>query len=270
MSKLTKQDIMRVWWKWNFSPQACYNYERMMGLGFLDAMAPALRRLYDEDLEARKAAFERHSEFFNCDPNFSHAIVGLSLAMEEQIAAGEDVDPDAVRSLKTGLMGPLSGIGDSLFQGVLCPIILSFAIGFAQTGNVAAPIVYTLVWIAILFSFSWFMFNLGYKKGKDAILAALENGTFSKIISGAGILGCMVLGALVSNFVSLKCGIVLPTGGEGFSLQTGFFDVLCPNILPLLLTLCCYKLLDKGVSTAKLMLILIVVGIVGALLTVFA
>lgn len=270
MSKLTKKDVFRVWLKWNFTPQACYNYERMMGLGFLDAMCPAIGRLYDNDLQARKDAMERHAEFFNCEPNLGAAIVGLSVAMEEQKASGADIDSDAIRSLKTGLMGPLSGIGDSVLQGVLTPLLLAFALQFARDGNIFAPILYTLIISACIIATNWVTFNIGYKKGSDAILDMLENGTLKKVITGAGILGCMVLGSLVSNYVTLKCGIMIPqAGGDPFSLQTGLFDVLCPNILPLALTLVCYKVMSKGVSTVKVMLGIIVVGAVGALLTVF-
>lgn len=271
MSKLTKRDIFMVWLKWQFTPQGCYNYERMMGLGFLDAMCPAIRRLYDSDLEARREAMERHADFFNCEPNVGSSIVGLTLAMEEQKAAGADISSDSIRSIKTGLMGPLSGIGDSILQGVLTPLLLAFAIDLAKDGNAVVPVLYSLIIGAIIVGFSYFMFNLGYKKGSDAILGMLENGTMNKVIAGAGILGCMVLGALVSNFVVLKCGISIPqSSGEAFSLQTNLFDALCPNLLPLGLTMACYKLMSKNVSTVKVMLGIIVVGAVGALLTVFA
>lgn len=271
MSKLRKKDVFKVWLKWQFTPQGCYNYERMMGIGFLDAMCPAIGRLYDNDLESRKAAMERHADFFNCEPNTGSAIVGLALAMEEQKAEGADIDGDAIRSIKTGLMGPLSGIGDSVLQGVLTPLLLAFAIDLAKAGNVAVPILYSLIIGTIIVGFSYFMFNLGYKKGSDAILGMLENGVMKKVIAGAGVLGCMVLGALVSNFVVLKCGINIPqASGEAFSLQTNLFDALCPNILPLALTLGCYKLMSKNVSTIKVMLGIIVVGTVGALLTIFA
>ncbi len=269
--KLTKKDAFRVWFKWFFTPQACYNYERMMGLGFLDAMCPALGKLYAENLEGRKAAMARHAEFFNCEPTLGAAIVGLSVAMEEQIASGADIDGSAVTSIKTGLMGPLSGIGDSIMQGVLCPLLLAFAVELAIQGNVAAPVVYALVISAILVGLSYSFFQLGYRKGSDAILDMLENGVLNKVIAGAGVLGCMVLGGLVANFVSVKCGINIPQGsGDPFSLQTGLFDVLCPNILPLGLTLLCYKVMSKNVSTVKVMIGIVIVGVVGSLLGIFA
>ncbi len=270
MSKLTAKDKRKVWLTWLFNNQACYNYERMMGLGFLDAMCPAIRKLYDQDVEGRKAAMERHADFFNCEPNMGSAIAGLSLAMEEQIAEGAEIEPDAVRSIKTGLMGPLSGIGDSVIQGVLVPLLLAFAIDLASNGNVASPIIYCVVITAAILGISYFMFTLGYKKGSDAILEMMENGILNKVVAAAGVMGCMVLGALVCNYVSLKCGInIVQTEESVFSIQTELFDAILPGMLPLLLTLGCYKLLQKGKSSVWVMLFIIILGVAGTLLGIF-
>ncbi|MPN45872.1 hypothetical protein SDC9_193447 [bioreactor metagenome] len=50
-----------------------------------------------------------------------------------------------------------------------------------------------------------------------------------------------------------------------FNLQTQLFDVIVPGLLPLILTLGCYKLTDKGVSSTKIMLILVAIGVIGGL-----
>ena len=270
MGKLTSKDVRKVWLTWLFNNQACYNYERMMGLGFLDSMCPAIRQLYENDVEGRKAAMERHADFFNCEPNLGSAIVGLSLAMEEQVAEGADIEPDAVRSIKTGLMGPLSGIGDSVIQGVLVPLLLAFAIDMASNGNIAAPIIYCIVIVAAIFGISYSMFMLGYKKGSNAILDMLENGILNKVVAAAGVMGCMVLGALVCNYVTLKCGIQIPQAdGSAFSIQEQLFDAILPGLLPLALTLGCYKFLQKGKSSVWVMLFIVIVGAVGGLIGLF-
>ena len=265
-SLLSKSDVKRSWINWLFNNQANYNYERMMGIGFLHSMVPIAKKLYKDDIEKQREMLQRHTGFFNCEPCLGSTIAGLTVAMEEQKAGGAEIDAEAITSVKTGLMGPISGIGDSVIQGVIVPLLLAFAIDLSSSGNMAAPIIYTLIMIAVVFGISYSLFMMGYKKGSDAILNVLENGVINKIIEGANIMGCMVLGALVANYVSMKCGInIQQTADTSFSIQEQLFDTIVPKILPLLMTLGCYKMLKKGLSSIKVLLIIIVIGVIGGL-----
>ena len=262
---LTSKEVNRAWLLWLFNNQACYNYERMMGIGFLHAMTPAFRKLYKDNKDVRIEAMQRHTSFFNCEPCLGSSIVGLVMAMEEQKALGAELDNDAITSIKTGLMGPLSGIGDTLIQGVILPLLIAFAVDFAKGGNWVIPLVFSLVMAIIVFGISRFGFLLGYRKGSDAILSMLENGVIKRLISAASIMGCMVLGALVVNFVTMKCGISIPQAEGSFSMQEQLFDAILPSMLPLLLTLGCYKLLKAGKSSVLVMLVIIAIGVIGGL-----
>lgn len=262
---LTSKEVNRAWLLWLFNNQACYNYERMMGIGFLHAMTPAFRKLYKDNKDLRIEAMQRHTSFFNCEPCLGSSIVGLVLAMEEQKALEAELDNDAITSIKTGLMGPLSGIGDTLIQGVILPLLIAFAVDFAKGGNWVIPLVFSLVMAIIVFGISRFGFLLGYRKGSDAILSMLENGVIKRLISAASIMGCMVLGALVVNFVTMKCGISIPQAEGSFSMQEQLFDAILPSMLPLLLTLGCYKLLKAGKSSVLVMLVIIAIGVIGGL-----
>lgn len=264
--KLTSKEVKRSWITWLFNNQANYNYERMMGTGFLHSMVPVARKLYADDIEKQRSMLKRHTGFFNCEPCVGSAVVGLTVAMEEQKAAGGEIDGEAITSIKTGLMGPLSGIGDSMIQGVIVPLLLAFAIDMSSNGSVAAPIVYALVMTAVVFAISYSLFMLGYKKGSDAILSILENGIINKIIAGANIMGCMVLGALVANYVSMSCGIQIQQSAESvFNVQEQLFDTILPKMLPLLLTLGCYQMLKKGLSSIKVLLVIVAIGVIGGL-----
>ena len=262
---LSSKEVNRAWLLWLFNNQACYNYERMMGIGFLHAMTPAFRKLYKDNKDLRIEAMQRHTSFFNCEPCLGSSIVGLVLAMEEQKALGAELDNDAITSIKTGLMGPLSGIGDTLIQGVILPLLIAFAVDFAKGGNWVIPLVFSLVMAIIVFGISRFGFLLGYRKGSDAILSMLENGVIKRLISTASIMGCMVLGALVVNFVTMKCGISIPQAEGSFSMQEQLFDAILPSMLPLLLTLGCYKMLKAGKSSVLVMLVIIAIGVIGGL-----
>lgn len=258
-------------WLWEWTYQSCYNYENMQGASFLHGMLPAIRELYADDPEETQRAMARHFEFYIIEDSTGGGVLGLVLAMEEQRASGEDIPEDSIRSVKTGLMGPLSGIGDSYMQGVLMPIVLSICCAQALAGNVAAVFVEIAVMAVAQLALGWFWFKIGYSRGSDALLDALDSGTFKNLITGAGILGCMVLGALIKNFVELSCAITIDTGGaEPFSLQAGLFDALLPGILPLAITLVCYWMLNKGWKSTHIILFLIAFAVIGNLTGILA
>ena len=135
-NRVTRRDLVHSWLIWWFLIQANYNYERLQATGFAHTMSPIIRRLYHtpEDITA---ALKRHLTFFNTEPGWGSIVPGVIIAMEEQRANGADIDDDAINSVKTGLMGPLAGIGDTIDQGAITPILLALGIGIAGVSVVA-------------------------------------------------------------------------------------------------------------------------------------
>ena len=267
---LDKKTLTHAWWNWMYYFQSCYNYERMQGIGFLHTMSPIISKLYKDDPEGRKAAMFRSLEFFNTENATGSCVIGLVAAMEEQKANGAELDDEAFSSIKTGLMGPVAGVGDTLWQGVVTPLMLAVFIGMAADGNVFAPIIYSVLFLALYNGFGYWLLKLGYEKGGDAILDLMESGIIKKVITAASTLGCAVMGALVCNYVTLKCAITIPLSADNiFSLQASFFDALLPGLLPLALTLGCYKLLKKGMESYKVIAIVVALAVVGGLVGIF-
>lgn len=267
---LTKKDLIYSSLLWEVHAQGAYNYERMQGIGFAHCMVPILKKLYKNDKKAMSEALSRHMGFFNVSPQFAAVIPGLVAAMEEQKCLGiQGIDETSIISIKTSLMGPVSGIGDTVTQGVLVPLLLSFFIGISMDGNVLGPILYSIIITVIMLTINYFSFMFGYKKGGAAILNFLESGFMNKITDGAMIMGCIVIGGLVAKYVNLKVGITFGSGKAAFDLQKQLLDVILPGLLPLSLTLGCYKLSDKGMSSAKVMAILVIIGAVGGLTKIF-
>jgi mannose/fructose/N-acetylgalactosamine-specific phosphotransferase system component IID/mannose/fructose/N-acetylgalactosamine-specific phosphotransferase system component IIC len=269
-SLLTKKDLVKSWLTWMYYFQSCYNYERMQGVGFLHSMSHLIKRLYKDNPEERSKAMKRHVQFINTENAFGSAIIGLTAAMEEQKAQGADLDDESFTSIKTGLMGPLAGIGDPLWQGVAIPLLIVFFLGMAIEGSVAAPILYSIVFFAIYYGVGYWLMKLGYEKGSEKILEFMESGTLKKVIAGAGIIGNGVIGGLVANYVSVQTAIQITQSADNvFVLQTELFDKIMPGILALALTMFCYWLLKKKVSSLKVILIVAAIGIVGGLIGVF-
>ena len=95
--------------------------EAMYGTGVGYAMMPALRKLYKGKDEELKEAIDRHLLPYISEMSLGNCIMGAALAMEEEIAAGsEGIDGDDVITLKSSLMGPFAGFGDSPALVYLC------------------------------------------------------------------------------------------------------------------------------------------------------
>ena len=116
--QVTRRDVLWSWILWTFFSHANYNYERLQGTAFAHAMTPIIRRLYTSPDEIRDA-LKRHLVFFNTEPNVGGVIHGSVIALEEQRANGAEIDDEAINSVKSGLMGPLAGIGDTISQGTI-------------------------------------------------------------------------------------------------------------------------------------------------------
>ena len=112
--KMEKKEFMSGFWR-SCCLQGCFNYERQQGLGFGYAMIPHLRRIYKDDPEGFKEAMKRHLVFYNITPQCTTFVQGIAVAMEEEAASNPDFDASSINAIKTALMGPLSGIGDSIF-----------------------------------------------------------------------------------------------------------------------------------------------------------
>ena len=266
---LSRSDVQRSFWLWTFFSHANYNYERLQGTAFAQAMTPIIRKLY-KDPEEIKAALKRHLVFFNTEPNVGGIIHGTVIAMEEQRANGAPIDDDAINSFKTGLMGPLAGVGDSISQGTITPILLSIGISLTLAGNVIGPILYLVLEVGIMLALAYFMWMQGYDRGRAGVTDLLRSGVLDRYLTGAGVLGNMVMGALAYQFVHVfltwHIGIDVGNGQvKDFDFTKDLFNAILPGLLPLAFVLLTWYLIARRrVSPLWLLVIYVVVAMVGA------
>lgn len=265
---VTKKDLLAATFKWYMFAWQCVNYERFVSLGFTSSINHILAKLY-KDEEELKEALTRHMEFFNTEPYIGVVILGIVVAMEEERAAkGEEVVPaESITTVKTGLMGPLAGIGDTINQSILYPLFLAIGCGLTLDNNLGliGPLVFIILSCGSQWLEAWYFAQLGYRFGRDAITKILAGGTMDKIIHAAGIVGCMVMGALTVNYVSLATGITFGSGDSVVALQSQL-DAILPSMLPLLVVLLCTYLFKKGATPTKVMGVLIVLVTVLAII----
>lgn len=265
-SLIPKSALIKAWLIWETFPQTCYNYERMMGQVVAHMFSAIIAFLYRGEPEKQKEVMRREIEFFNVHIEFGACILGMAIALEEQKAMGEDIPGEFITNLKTSLMGPLAGMGDTIWQGVVIPILLAVCIDLTRSGNgnVWGAFIYAIVIVVAAYALSYWNFMFGYKAGSEAIMDFLEKGILNKLIKGASIMGCMVMGGLIVNYVTCICGIEIPSSTSTYSIQTSFLDAVCPKILPLAMTMLVYYLINKKRwSSVKVIGLIIAIGVIG-------
>lgn len=263
MSKLTKKDVSKAAWYWTFFHHCTQNYERMMGLAFCATLAKPLKKLYGSDKEGLSDALTRNMAFFNTEPQLGSLIPGMTLALEEAKANGEPVDPEVITSTKSALMGPFAGIGDSILVGTYNPILLSIGIGLSAGGSPIGAIFFFLTWTISVVALKYFGFIKGYSMGMDAVTNLLHSGLKEKIVTALNIIGLIVIGGVASTTVAAPIKLAFVAGEMNVEIQASILDKILPGLVPMLLTLLCYWLIDKkGWSANKIILLILAIAAV--------
>lgn len=268
--EVTKRDIYKVGLRWLMSNTSAWNWERMQNVAFAWSMVPVLKKVTDGSKEEMGEALTRHMTFFNTEPTIGAPLVGSVAAMEVSKANGEDIPDDVFNAIKSGLMGPMAALGDSLFASTGNALLLSFGMGLALDGNVLGPIIFLVGWTAITLGFSMWGVQFGFREGMKIMDSAIfSSAMIQKVTAFLSILGLTVVGGLSAQFVSLSTSISWTSGESTTKLQE-ILDGLMPGLLPFILVLVVWYLHDKkSVSVMKLLVILISVGAAGSLLHIF-
>jgi PTS system mannose-specific IID component len=141
---ISPSDLRQLWFR-SFALQSAFSFDRMQALGWTWSLIPFLKKVYKDQPEEYKAALKRHLAFFNTHMWVHGPILALTADMEARRARGEDVDEQAIQGLKGALMGPLAGIGDSMFHGTLRPLVGGICAALALQGNPIAPFLFFVV-----------------------------------------------------------------------------------------------------------------------------
>lgn len=255
--KLTKKDINGLFVRSN-AVQSAFSFERQQAMGFEYAMIPIINKLYDNE-EDRIAAYKRHLTYFNSHPWTCGVIFGIVAAMEEKKANGEEVSEANIQGIKSGLMGPLAGIGDSFFWGAFRPIVAGICASLALSGYGFAPLLFVLIINAVHFALHYWEVRKGYEMA-DSFLEQ-DMSSFNVWMEAATILGLFVVGGLTATWLGVSTKLSYTIGDKTILIQDAL-DGILPKMLPLLSVLGVFGLLRKGMSTQKVLLIIVVVGFV--------
>lgn len=259
---ITKKDMIKMSCNQGaLGMEYSWNYPRQMHLAFCMMINSCLKKIYKDDPEGYAAALTRHVGFFNITPQLAPFVGGIAVSMEERVAKGE-IEGSAVDSVKAALMGPLSGIGDSIFLGCIGVIAVAIGISLAQSGSILGPILYFLIYNIPAFAVRILGAVKGYEWGFSFLAQAEKSGLMDKIMYAAGIIGIMVIGAMSKDMFYATIPLKIGTGDTATTIQE-VLDGIMPGMLGLGATLLFYWLLKKKVNPMILIVASMILGCLG-------
>ena len=255
---LTKADITKSMWIYYAGAELSNSYERLQSLVFCASMVPVLKKLY-KNKEDLAEALKRHLIFFNTEGTLGSIIQGIAISMEEERAKNGDVPDSAITGVKTGLMGPVAGMGDAIIWAAVMPIILGIFLPFANEGMAIGGIGPLVLYPLITISISYALIHKGYTLGKKSITGILRGGMMKSIIFTANVIGLIMMGALSASYVTLTTPLQF-TVSEGTTIVVqDILNQIVPGLLPLCAVFGIYFYLVKKGPRYNVILVAVVV-----------
>ena len=243
MSNLTKsipaderKMLRKAFWR-SFTLYAAVSPAKQGASGFCYSLMPFINKFYKNDEKGKKAALTRSMSYFNTTITLSTFIMGLVASMEKKNSEQKDFDASSINAVKSSLMGPLAGIGDSIFWGVLRVIAAGIAVGLGASGNVLAPIVFLLLFNIPSILVKYYGTFLGYKLGSEYIQKVYASGLMNILTKAASIVGLIMVGGMTASMVTFNSTYELTMKGESVLNLQNMLDQIFIGIVPLGLTL---------------------------------
>ncbi len=263
---LDARDLRRAFWRYFWSFQISWNYERMQALGFAYAMEPVLRKLFPDNADY-SAALQRHLVFFNTNP-----VVGAPLIIGSAIAMEEAGAPASAEGVKVALMGPLAGVGDTIIWALYNSIIFTIGSAWALQGRIIGPL-FVIVMVAVPYTIvRWWQFFTAYRQGRR-LVTDLAGGAIERLTEGATVFGLIVFGGFIPSIVRIVItstysqSVTVNDPDQGLQEVTSQvpvqtqLDAILPFMLPVLVTAAVYFLLKK--FNLNPLWAILVVGVLG-------
>lgn len=258
--------LRKTFWR-SFTLYAAVSPAKQGASGFCYSLMPFIDKFYHKDEKGKREALTRSMSYFNTTITCSTFIMGLVASMEKKNSEQKDFDANSINAVKSSLMGPLAGIGDSVFWGVLRVIAAGIAVGLGSAGNILAPIVFLLLFNIPSLLIKYYGTFLGYKLGSEYIQKMYESGLMNILTKAASIVGLIMVGGMTASMMKFNSVFELSMKGESILNLQSMLDQIFVGIVPLGLTLLCYYLLKKkNISVTLLIIGVIVLSILFSLL----
>ena len=243
---------------WNLASQTARypgggNFPMPMTRSFI----PLLTEVYADDPDLIVEKEMRYlNEYCNTENTTGGLMLGAMFAVE---ASKVENASDISNALKVSLMGPLAGIGDSIYK-VGGKVIFSAMAGYMALEGSLLGLLICCLWSAFTIASRYYFFVVGYDQGANFITNMADQ--LNLITSTISVLGLVVIGNCIPSTVKLVTTVVLQYGESAKPLQD-ILNSIFPYLLPCLFTWGIYKLLAvKGMTTVKVVYIVLIAGVI--------
>lgn len=257
---LDNKTLNQMAWRSMFL-QASFNYERMQAGGWLYSILPGLKKIH-KNKEDLSTSMKHNLEFFNCHPFLITFVMGIILSLEQKKS-----DVQTIRALRVAAMGPLGGIGDAIFWFTLLPISAGIGANLSLQGSILGPIIFFVLFNVVHLGLRFGLMHWSYKVGVEGISKLTKNA--KEFTRSATVLGMIVVGALIASYVSITLVTPESLSMSGTIDLQKILDSIMPCVLPLAVTFGMYGLVKKNVSPLVNILVLVLIGLIGAFIGVF-
>ena len=256
---LNKAEMFRIWARFSFFGMSSMSKEKMQGHKWTYAMSVLAQKYYSDDELALNAVLTRHMDFYQDEPQTGQLIAGYITRLEEEVALGKSDDIKAITAMKKTLMEPVSGIGHSLIQTLIIPLLLILGIGLSTDGSWLGAVIYAVIFLVIGLGISYGSFMLGYRYGEKGINFFLSD-KIKRLTTGLSMFLLFMVGALAITFTNAD-----PNLTNINILQFGFEDWLTRVLGPLAVVyLAYYLMVEKKVKQEYIIIILSLIVVIGA------
>lgn len=246
----------------SFFADASHNGETGSSAGWCWALMPGLKQIHknEEDLAL---SMGHELEYVSAASPVSTFAMGVTLALEQQKS-----DLETIRSVRTAAAAAADAFGRALFSYAVIPLTAAGCCALCSGGNMLGVVLYFAVLAVLSCALRYGMLYLGYSRGVRAAETLCRHSEALK--HAARLAGIFMLGAMTFLFVrGLEPGMYARVEYQTVSLAEGLKNVL-PGILPLACIGIVWRMLTKkNRSLLQCVLLLLVIGLLGALLGLF-
>lgn len=261
---LTKKDLKKVLWRWVFTRQSPFNYETQSSGGWVYSIHPALEKIYNGDKEVLAEKYKDHFKFYNTHPLMGCILLGACIAIES--TKDKNATKQALE-LRTALMGPMAGLGDSVLWVLFSTIAGAIAAYMAVEGSPVGLIIAEAAQLTFFFIFNK-LFYVSYEKG--ASLVTSHSTQLNNIATAASVVGLSVVGALIASNVNVSLGVTM-TYGEITQSLNDLLNMVIPKFASIVTVILTYWGLGrKGMNSGKMVMIVMILGIILSALGILA
>lgn len=148
--------------------QASWNNQRMQNLGLLWNVLPWLRR--QKRVVNRDRVFcRRYFGFFNTNPYLSNFLIGGLVRLEDDLAAGCDLEPGMVGTFRDSVGRALASLGDQLFWLGMRPTLVMVISLAGLLGRIHLVLAVVCIFACGQLLLRWVSLRHGYALGLDIV-----------------------------------------------------------------------------------------------------